>query len=852
MVNRTVAARRRRAGGLMIGHETRVASVAATSWLARLAIVLVALAAAVTGAGYASAASGPAANIDQCRNGTFADPVVCTGAAWANGDLGSENSHYREGASVPFRVLLDGLTAGDTYTVAIQYDTLKDTKHAYDYLTSYDATETTADPTSGYTGLTAGNCFPIPTDPDVINQDSGCISIWNGTITNITYGEDSTTGTQTALVTFTASSDTVLLAWGGHVASQLDWGLGNSASAISGAPYHMRVLSIKDQTTNTTTQFGNQDRSMKANAIPPMPTLETTASSATVALGQSLTDTATLSGPNGPVTGTIQFSVCGPDLVGNPTCTAANSSDFGGAVTIINGTAVSGSYTPQAPGRYCFRAVYTPDATAAYSAAEHTDQTSECFNVIATVAIVTNASANVTVGGSISDSIVLSGGVSPTGTITLRVYGPDDATCSGTARFTDSIPVDHGNGTYGSPAHVIDVAGTYRFVASYGGDGNNNAVSGACNDANESVVVGKASPAIVTNASANVTVGGSISDSIVLSGGVSPTGTITLRVYGPDDATCSGTARFTDSIPVDHGNGTYGSPAHVIDVAGTYRFVASYGGDGNNNAVSGACNDANESVVVGKASPAIVTNASANVTVGGAISDSIVLSGGVSPTGTITLRVYGPDDATCSGTARFTDSIPVDHGNGTYGSPAHVIDVAGTYRFVASYGGDGNNNAVSGACNDANESVVVGKASPAIVTNASATVPVGDQIHDTIVLSGGFNPTGTITLKAYGPNDASCSGATLFTDTITVNGNGTYNSPAHTINTPGTYRFVASYSGDGNNNGVAGACNDTNESVVVISASIAIEKNPKSQTILKGTTATFTIKVTNTGDVPLM
>src|SRR5215213_5864310 len=743
MVNRTVAARRRRAGGLMIGHETRVASVAATSWLARLAIVLVALAAAVTGAGYASAASGPAANIDQCRNGTFADPVVCTGAAWANGDLGSENSHYREGASVPFRVLLDGLTAGDTYTVAIQYDTLKDTKHAYDYLTSYDATETTADPTSGYTGLTAGNCFPIPTDPDVINQDSGCISIWNGTITNITYGEDSTTGTQTALVTFTASSDTVLLAWGGHVASQLDWGLGNSASAISGAPYHMRVLSIKDQTTNTTTQFGNQDRSMKANAIPPMPTLETTASSATVALGQSLTDTATLSGPNGPVTGTIQFSVCGPDLVGNPTCTAANSSDFGGAVTIINGTAVSGSYTPQAPGRYCFRAVYTPDATAAYSAAEHTDQTSECFNVIATVAIVTNASANVTVGGSISDSIVLSGGVSPTGTITLRVYGPDDATCSGTARFTDSIPVDHGNGTYGSPAHVIDVAGTYRFVASYGGDGNNNAVSGACNDANESVVVGKASPAIVTNASANVTVGGSISDSIVLSGGVSPTGTITLRVYGPDDATCSGTARFTDSIPVDHGNGTYGSPAHVIDVAGTYRFVASYGGDGNNNAVSGACNDANESVVVGKASPAIVTNASANVTVGGSISDSIVLSGGVSPTGTITLRVYGPDDATCSG-------------------------------------------------------------------------------------------------------------ATLFTDTITVNGNGTYNSPAHTINTPGTYRFVASYSGDGNNNGVAGACNDTNESVVVISASIAIEKNPKSQTILKGTTATFTIKVTNTGDVPLM
>ena len=35
-------------------------------------------------------------------------------------------------------------------------------------------------------------------------------------------------------VTFTASGSTVVLAWGGHIASQIDWGTGNSAGAING------------------------------------------------------------------------------------------------------------------------------------------------------------------------------------------------------------------------------------------------------------------------------------------------------------------------------------------------------------------------------------------------------------------------------------------------------------------------------------------------------------------------------------------------------------------------------------------------------------------------------------------
>jgi len=104
---------------------------------------------------------------------------------------------------------------------------------------------------------------------------------------------------------------------------------------------------------------------------------------------------------------------------------------------------------------------------------------------------------------------------------------------------------------------------------------------------------------------------------------------------------------------------------------------------------------------------------------------------------------------------------------------------------------------------------------PTIVTRATGPVVLGSAISDTAVLSNGSSPTGTITFNAYGPNDANCSGAVAFTATKTVNGNGEYTSGNFTPTAAGTYRWIASYSGDVNNLPVAGACNDANEASVV-------------------------------------
>jgi len=103
-----------------------------------------------------------------------------------------------------------------------------------------------------------------------------------------------------------------------------------------------------------------------------------------------------------------------------------------------------------------------------------------------------------------------------------------------------------------------------------------------------------------------------------------------------------------------------------------------------------------------------------------------------------------------------------------------------------------------------------------LATSASGSVAVGGQVRDTAVLSGGQSPTGSIVFSLFGPDDATCSAAAVFTSSaVVVSGNGSYDSPSFTPTAPGTYRWRASYSGDANNLALAGACNAANESVSV-------------------------------------
>jgi hypothetical protein len=131
--------------------------------------------------------------------------------------------------------------------------------------------------------------------------------------------------------------------------------------------------------------------------------------------------------------------------------------------------------------------------------------------------------------------------------------------------------------------------------------------------------------------------------------------------------------------------------------------------------VATSCGDPTEIVVVSKATPEITTTASpSTVPNSGAAGDTAVLTSGADPRGTITFRLYGPDDATCSGPPAFVVEQEVD-GNGSYLSPMPAPTIAGTYRWVATYSGDAHNAGASTHCGDAGESIVVDAPPPFVL-----------------------------------------------------------------------------------------------------------------------------------------
>src|SRR5208337_1087009 len=129
-----------------------------------------------------------------------------------------------------------------------------------------------------------------------------------------------------------------------------------------------------------------------------------------------------------------------------------------------------------------------------------------------------------------------------------------------------------------------------------------------------------------------------------------------------------------------------------------------------------------------------------SATVGTSIADKATVSGGDNPTGTVTFNLY--NNATGSGTPLFTDTETLSGGMAT--SKGYIAAATGTDYWVATYNGDSNNAAVSSGT--ASEPVVISPATPTINTSQQpASATVGSSIADKATVSGGYNPTGTVT-----------------------------------------------------------------------------------------------------------
>ena len=400
-----------------------------------------------------------------------------------------------------------------------------------------------------------------------------------------------------------------------------------------------------------------------------------------------------------------------------------------------------------AVGTYHWTATYNGDANNTAVSSTCTAEPVVITQAVPTVA--TAASAGGVIGTSISDTATVSGGHSPTGNVTFHLFSPTSPNCTGDAVFTSTNALNGATPPSATSGMFPTTAvGTYHWTATYNGDTNNTAVTSAC--AAEPVVITQAIPTIATVASTGGPVGTSIGDTATVSGGFAPTGTVTFRLFAPTSPTCTGDPVFTSpNDPLDGGRATSG--AFATTTVGTYHWTATYNGDTNNTAVTSAC--AAEPVVITQATPTIATVASTGGPVGTSISDTATVSGGFTPTGTVTFDLFAPTSPDCTGDPFSTSTNTLTAGSAT--SDSFATTAVGTYHWVAVYNGDINNAAVTSACTA--EPVVITQATPTIRPRPrQAGRSARPSRHATV--SGGFNPTGDVTFNLYLPGNTTCTG----------------------------------------------------------------------------------------------
>ena len=284
------------------------------------------------------------------------------------------------------------------------------------------------------------------------------------------------------------------------------------------------------------------------------------------------------------------------------------------------------------------------------------------------------------------------------------------------------------------------------------------------------------------------------------------------------------------------------SPAHGdVNGDGTDDVIVGAPDAGNN----GRFESGSSYVIYGSSTPANIDLASLSSSQGFRI-DGAEDESGVSVAGAGDVNSDGRDDVIvgepdASRNSRdFSGSSYVIYGQATptnidlaslSSSQGFRIDGAASFDGSGSavagagdFNGDGRDDVIVGAPNAANNSrnasgssyLVYGPPKPDLSTAASTATTVGRPVHDSATLVGGQSPTGTIDFELYGPGDAACSKAPVFSDSETVDsGDGDYKSATFKPRAAGTYRWVASYSGDDENQGAAGACNDAGEAVKV-------------------------------------
>jgi uncharacterized repeat protein (TIGR01451 family) len=410
-------------------------------------------------------------------------------------------------------------------------------------------------------------------------------------------------------------------------------------------------------------------------------------------------------------------------------------------------------------------------------------------------------------------------------------------------------------------------AGDYAFRAHYNGDSNFDASTSSCepfhvstagtttdtelhNNANEAVIALGSSVALGTNVHDKATV----TDA---NPSADPTGDVSFTFFTNNSCDGQGTGKGTIALVSGVAHPSQASGALP---AGDYAFRAHYNGDSNFDASTSPC----EPFSVAKASPTITTELSDSlIRVGDTINDSATLQGASADAGGTVKYVYYSSLAGCNdegnsfaspggtsaGEKTVTNRLVPDSDEASFNS-------AGSFYWRAWYSGDDNNNPASSGCQEEVLLVI----SPHISISKkpdSQTIRNGDTASWTITVTN----EGDSTLTNVHVTDAQAPGCERTAEQIAADPNAP-NPGTATFDPGDSYSYTcslanvtSSFTNTATATGTPAAGDDVTASdsadVLVINPHITIVKSPKSQTIVTGQTATFTIQVINDGDSTL-
>jgi large repetitive protein len=425
-----------------------------------------------------------------------------------------------------------------------------------------------------------------------------------------------------------------------------------------------------------------------------------------------------------------------------------------------------------------------------------------------TLVLVSSPASPSTYGQNVTFTATVSSGATPTGSVAFTIDGVTTVPASvnvssagnnsAVATYTTTAPLAVG-------AHTV--LATFTSAKSANFLSSNSTLTQAVNEATAVAVTSSAGRTAVLGTSVRFTA------KVVIfgGGGVTPDGTVTF---------------YDGAIPI-------GSPVAIDDTgtasvsiaslsSGTHQIVAVFGGDPNTFILGSRSASLNLDV---QGTSALQVNSTPNPSIYGnsvTFVATVTSNSGVAATGTVKFL----DGTTQIGTATLA-------GNPGAASFAISTLTAGSHSISASYQGDQNNGPAS--------------ASVAQTVNLTPTVTLVSATPDPGIAGKAVTLTATVTVAS---GTGKTTGTVTFTDgsailgTATVGAGGT--ASLNKTLFPGPHAIVATYGGDGNDNGSASA--PLALPINLAATAVALTSSASPATVLSA--VTFTAAVTGNGGVP--